>query len=303
VRAVSLRYPLWEPGHIDISFGEKFVSHGGPSAGTAFGLLMLSTLEGFSIDPKCAVTGDITVDWKVRKVGGVTAKLRGATLDKCLYAAIPEDNEAAFADMPCIYGRSSLWNIQVLSIAKLQDAVAIARTDRSIELSEAIKLFADLQTQLAKNETSTLHNPETQTTLKRILALAPNHLSAKYLLKICDGSASETLSENGTLYQLSVIFYPYRLVLQHREGLDRTTLPAYVTRLARRRLAALKPVANKTLRPLVADIAALISALDDFAGGNGSADDVVSRAQAVDARFATLGSDPDFAEKLVREGY
>src|SRR6202021_2467746 len=47
VRAVRLRYPIWEPGHIDLSFAEKSVSHGGPSAGTVFALLMLSTLENF----------------------------------------------------------------------------------------------------------------------------------------------------------------------------------------------------------------------------------------------------------------
>jgi hypothetical protein len=32
VRAVTLRYPYWEPGRIDVSFGEKFTAHGGPSS-------------------------------------------------------------------------------------------------------------------------------------------------------------------------------------------------------------------------------------------------------------------------------
>src|SRR5258706_950643 len=55
VRAVELPYPYWEPGHIEISFGEKFVAHGGPSAGAAFRLLMLSTRERFDIDAQYAV--------------------------------------------------------------------------------------------------------------------------------------------------------------------------------------------------------------------------------------------------------
>ena len=78
VRAVKMRYPRWEPGRIEFSFGEKYTPHDGGSAGTCFAVMLLSELEGFDIDKKCAVTGDITVDWKVRKIGGVAAKLRGA---------------------------------------------------------------------------------------------------------------------------------------------------------------------------------------------------------------------------------
>ncbi len=265
VRAVTLRYPLWQPGHIDISFGEKSVSHGGPSAGTAFAILMLSTLEGFDIDPKCAVTGDITVDWKVRKVGGVAAKLHGATLDKCLYAVIPEGNELAFADMSHLYDNAALWNLHVFSIATLQDAIAVARKDRALNLTQAMQLFATLQSQLNAPPKSTLYTPKTRATLKHILELTPNDLSAKYLLAISDGTASKTLSANGTYYQLSVIYSPFREILFGDEKLDRFSLPLYKTVNARKRLAFLRPIADKSLLPLVADISNFIEAMDAFA--------------------------------------
>jgi hypothetical protein len=264
VRAVTIRYPIWEPGHIDISFGEKFTGHGGPSAGTAFAVLMLSTLEGFDIDPKCAVTGDITVDWKVRKVGGVTAKLRGATLDKCAYAAIPEENATSFADMGVLYGTPSLWNIQVFSISTLQDAVSIARKDRSPQLAEAISQFADLQTRLAKSERPTLKLPETVKILQHILEIAPNHLSAKALLAIANNTASKTLSANATIYQLGVIMYPIREALNGKGALTRESLPTYVAVNARKRLGVLRPIANKELQPLRNEIAAFIEAVDGF---------------------------------------
>ena len=145
LRAVKLRYPSWENGHIDISFGEKYEEHDGGSGGTAFGVLLLSCLEGFDIDPKCAVTGDITVDWKVRTVAGVASKLHGAILDKCLYAVVPAANEDVINDLPLLYGDNSLFDIQVLSIGTLQQAVAAVRVDRSPQLTEALKLFASLQ--------------------------------------------------------------------------------------------------------------------------------------------------------------
>jgi hypothetical protein len=303
VRAVTLRYPIWEPGHIDLSFGEKFEGHGGPSAAAAFALLMLSTLEDFDIDPKCAVTGDLTVDWRVRKVGGVTAKLRGATLDGCQVAVIPAGNEAAFADMALLYGNAAVWDIQVFSVSTLQDVIAVARKDRSSDLAEAISLFSELGPKLKKSPAATLRDPQTHNVLKRILQLAPNHVSARQVQALCDGTAAKTLSSNATIYQLSVLFYPFREILGSADTLDREALPAHVTALARKRLAALRPIASRELSPLVSDIAAFIEALDGFAAGTINSKTVLQRAERLDAGFAKLDADPGFLEKLVREAY
>jgi hypothetical protein len=303
VRAVKLRYPIWEPGHIDLSFGEKFTKHGGPSAGTAFAVLMLSVLEGFDIDPKCAMTGDITVDWKVRKIGGTTAKIHGATLDKCVYAAIPEENALAMADMGVIYGNSALWNIQIFSIATLQDAVGIARKDRAPHLVEAMKLFAELQGQLAKAEKPTLQSAETRKTLAHVLELAPNHLSAKYLLDVCDSKASKTLSTAATLYRVSIILYPYEVALAQKKPLDRDLLPASLNAVTRKRIEALRPIANKELLPLVVDLAAFTECMDGVASKAIPFSTLEERARALDARFSALSADRSMVEKMVRDGY
>lgn len=303
MRAVELRYPYWEPGHIEISFGEKFVAHGGPSAGAAFGLLMLSTLEGFDIDPKCAVMGDITVDWKVRKVGAVTGKLRGATLDKCQYAVIPEGNQAAFADMAILYGNSSIWEIQVFSAATLQEVAAVARISREPRLARAIKLFDELRPQLDKDQKTALQSAQTRATLKQILELAPNHLSAKRLLAISEDGGAKTLSVNGTLYQLSILLYPYQSLLNSKQPVTRDTLPAYVTTLARKRLVALRPMAAKDLQLLIADASAYIEAFDGLASKTISQATFALRARNFEARIATLDKDPNFIENLVHEGY
>lgn len=303
VRAVKLRFPLWEPGHIDVSFGEKFDAHGGPSAGTAFALLMLSTLQGVDLDPKCAVTGDITVDWKVRPVGGVVAKLRGATLDQCTAAVIPVENRTAFADMGVLHGDSAFWDLQVFSIATLQQAVAVARTDRPPKIAEAMKLFSELRQESDRGLKLSLRNPKVQDRLKHILELAPNHLSAKYLLAKADGTASKTLSASATIYQLSVLFYPYREILKNGEVLDRNSLPTFVTVMARKRLTTLRPIANPDLQPAVTEIAAFIEAAENFTERGGSPAAVISHLQKVQERFALLDSDPAFLEKVIREGY
>jgi hypothetical protein len=302
VRAVTVRYPLWEPGHIDVSFGEKARAHGGPSAGTAFALLMLSTLEGFDIDPQCAVTGDISVDWKVRKIGGVVAKVRGAAMDKCLYAAIPQSNESAIADMAILYGHSSLWDIQTFSIATLQEAEAVAQKNRAPKLTEAMKLFADLQPQLTADEKGTLKNPETRATLAHILELAPNHLSAKNLLAIIDGTNPKTLSAAATAYKIGVILYPYR-DLMSVDAIKGVTIPEGLPAVTVKRQLALRPIANKELMPLLNDVSAFIDTANAIANHSAQPSALKAKVEAVAVRLSTVSSDPDFVGNLARDGY
>ncbi len=304
VRAVTLRYPLWEPGHIDFSFGEKFQGHGGPSAGTAFALLMLSSLEGFDIDPKCAVTGDITVDWKVRKIGGAVAKIRGAALDQCLYAAIPEANAPAIADMAILNGHSSLWDIQILSISTLQEAEALVRKDRPAPLAEALKSFAGLVPQLAKNERAALQDKTVHATLQHIVELAPNHLSARQLLATADGTAPKTLSAAATYYNISLILYPYRDLF---EDADKTivsvTVPPALAQRTRQRLDVLRPIADKELQPVLTDIAAFVETANSIAMHATPPAALKPRLQAVAVRLNTVSTDPEFVGKLARDGY
>jgi hypothetical protein len=302
VRAVRMRYPIWEPGQIDISFGEKFDSHAGPSAGTAFALLALSTLEGFEIDPKCAVTGDITVDWRVRDVGGIAAKVRGAALDKCLYAAIPEGNEAAIPDMALLNGESSLWGIQIFSIATLQDAVAIARRDRSPQLTEAIKDFAALQVEKQHNP-GLLGSPSVQEKLKKILELASNHLSAKYLLESAEGNQAQELSLAASEYYTSLILSHYTDLFSKGPRLGGISIPAHLTESLQKRLGVLRPIINKDLKPLFIDVSLLVNQAQYISDGRGDLDSLRARMKSIESRLAAISMDQEMMEKLIREGF
>jgi hypothetical protein len=305
VRAVRMRYPIWEPGYIDLSFGEKHNRHGGPSAGTAFALLMLSCLEGFELDAKCAVTGDITVDWKVRKVGGVTAKVRGAALDKCLYAAIPEANESVISDLAILHGNNAVAEIQIFSIATLQDAMSIAKKEKDPKISEAIKRFTELQPSLAKFEKLTLQKPETKAALKKVLELAPNHLSARHLLAVAEGKASKTLSVTATIYKLHATMYPYYVLLSGDNKISRSTLPELMTATARKSFNTLRPIAHKDLLPLLTDQSAFIEAMDVFAQrpSNSSWEALKTRWGTLRARFKEVDSDDGISNSLRREGF
>jgi hypothetical protein len=111
IRTVRLRHADVNRAPIEISFDDKYSEKDGGSAGTAFSLVLLSMYGDFAINPKVAVTGDITVDGKVRAVGEVPAKVHGAALDQCELALIPAGNADDMNDAILLQGPSALWEI------------------------------------------------------------------------------------------------------------------------------------------------------------------------------------------------
>ena len=203
-RLLKVRHPVWQAGHkIRFSYSNKYTKQAGGSAGGAFSVLLLSLLDGVQIDPGFAMTGDVTVDGKIREVGAVAEKLRGALLDKCRIVAIPEANEENLNDLAVLYSPAMLWSMQILSIATLDDAAAVARVDRAPNLTKAMELFGQVQRSLSANATVyALRNPAIFQTLQQVLQLAPNHSSAEYMLRVANNQLPATLSLGGSLDEI-----------------------------------------------------------------------------------------------------
>ncbi|NQZ70613.1 MAG: hypothetical protein HRT89_21375, partial [Lentisphaeria bacterium] len=123
-KAMRVRYPFWAGGtRVSYSFNDKYTPKDGGSAGTAFFLLLCSLLDNIELDQDFAVTGDLTVDWKVRPVGGVPEKILGAQYNDIKYVAIPLENSGDVDDLAIIYGKKSIWNTQIFTIATINQAV------------------------------------------------------------------------------------------------------------------------------------------------------------------------------------
>ncbi|MFZ2639407.1 MAG: SUMF1/EgtB/PvdO family nonheme iron enzyme, partial [Verrucomicrobiia bacterium] len=203
-RLLKVRHPVWQAGcKIRFSYSNKYSKQAGGSAGGAFSVLLLSLLDGVQIDPGFAMTGDVTVDGKIREVGAVAEKLRGALLDKCRIVAIPEANEENLNDLAVLYSPAMLWSMQILSIATLDDAAGVARTDRAPNLAKAMDLFGQVQRSLPTSATVyALRNPAVVQTLRQVLQLAPNHSSAEYMLRVANNQLPATLSLGGSLDEI-----------------------------------------------------------------------------------------------------
>ena len=192
----------WPKGYrIEFGFDEKYSGKDGPSAAVACGLLLDSMITGHKIDSRFAVTGDMNVDGSVQPIGGVRAKIRGATKGNCTVVAVPKKNERAVSDLFVLDGPEPFAKIQIFSISDFRDAKAIARTNKVGPEKNAIETFTKVQSVLLKDPNrlrSMLQNRHVIAKLKAVLDEKPNHLSTKYLYLYATGKAPKSLSVSGS---------------------------------------------------------------------------------------------------------
>ena len=72
----------------------------GPSAGAAMAVVAISALTGQKVDGACAVTGEITVQGRIRAVGGVPEKVEAARQAGIRKVFIPEENDMETLHIP-----------------------------------------------------------------------------------------------------------------------------------------------------------------------------------------------------------
>jgi hypothetical protein len=199
----QLNHGGWPKGHsVEISFADKYVSKDGPSAAVACSLLLHSLITGQELDPAFAVTGDMNADGSVQPIGGVAAKIRGATKGHCKLIGIPSKNESALSDVLLIDGPAPFASIQIFSIEKFSDAEALALTVKPENTTLSILEMNKVQEVLMRNPAQMgawLKNQHVVAKLQQILKDTPNHLSAKYLLMYASGRVPQTLSLAGSL--------------------------------------------------------------------------------------------------------
>ena len=160
-----------------------------------------------------------TVDGKIRKVGAVAEKIRGALLEKCQVVALPAVNKEDLADLVVLYGPAMLWQAQLFAVENLDQAAAVARQDRAEHLAQAMTQFAQLQKSLGPQATVTaLSTPNTVQALQEVLKLAPNHLSAEFMLLGARGQLPTKLSLSGSLEETWAVAAPLFPSLFSDEG-------------------------------------------------------------------------------------
>lgn len=100
--------------HVNIVGGARI---DGPSAGCAIMLAMISAITGNPLLQSVALTGEISIQGKVKPVGGILEKIYGAKLAGMKTVLIPEENKT---DVP-----AELNGIEVIPVSTVQDVIGL----------------------------------------------------------------------------------------------------------------------------------------------------------------------------------
>jgi Lon protease (S16) C-terminal proteolytic domain len=302
LRFIRVAYPNWNVDKAEISFEDKYSNHDGGSIGAAVATMVLSVIQGFEIDQNVAITGDISANGKVRAIGGVSAKLHGATASKCTVAAIPLENEGQLVDAVVYNGSSLVSDIQVIGISNLNDAIATVRVDRDDKLKQAIELFGKVQ-KMAKDKPNYLKSEDTIALLKQVLDLVPRHLSAKILLAMAQSKQPKTLSATASQYYTAVAVRPMLIILKERaDSKQAHQVPSAAVQAGLADLRKLRPMSDQNVRPLIDAWARFIEAWNSFQQGIGSNQTVQRQAQSLEDEMAKENSNADMMQKMLKEG-
>ncbi len=309
LRLARMRQNGLDRAGLEISFGDKYSQKDGGSAGTGFAVLLLSAMGNFEVSDNVALTGDITVDGKVRAVGEVAAKAHGAALDRMDYVCVPADCAAQMEDAILLDGPSVLWEVQMFSMATLDDAIALVRKDKDPKLVQAMSLFSAMRASYATATIESLKADEPAAKLNQILLLAPNHVSAKYLQQLASGKAPATLSLAGSIEQALLAVGPMRQGLSEKGKPGPGATNGAALAACHKNLAKAKAMANPSALPLFAPLDSFCTAYAKL----GMADptrmdprtrrsmeqDLEARKNAVRQAVMTLISDRDVIDKLL----
>lgn len=268
--AISLlrtRHPNLPAGKkMRVSFDDKYVPKDGGSAGLAFALLGFALLDGLEFDPAAAVTGDVTVDWLVRGVGGVAAKVDGAQRNGKSLVVIPAVNAGDIEDMVLLDGAGVLMKTQIFAVENVSQAIEILRKDRTRTLQDAMDSFAKLGAALdaGRSPAQLLSSQTARKLAADAVADAPQHLSAQYVLKLMGGWRPEKLSLEGSLSEVSGLLWPYTRVLRGYGDAELDAITDEILIESMIRAQRLTEYADPQVQALVASLSALVSAHADY---------------------------------------
>ncbi len=170
---------------------------GGPEARTladlALGLMVASMIEGVELDPGLAALGLLNAEGGLSRGDFMPRLIRGAAEHGAQVLLLPAASQWDLLDAILLYPRDTLWTTQILGVGTFEEALAAARTDRPENLRSAMRQFEEIARLLEENPRA-LANPSVKARLEDVVALAPQHMSAHFLLLGIEGRLPRTLS-------------------------------------------------------------------------------------------------------------
>jgi hypothetical protein len=170
-------------------------------ASLAGALAVDSMIRDWDIEPTFAAIGSMQEKGEVGMVGAMTDRLYAAARYRVTRLVVPVKNEQQVADFLLSQGITAFVGTQIFTVTKLDEARPLASTTLDDDTKEMITLFGAVQRTLAgtgAGSVGLLRGEFVQSTLKKVLEKAPNHLSAKVLYNWGTGQRT-TMSLDGSI--------------------------------------------------------------------------------------------------------
>jgi hypothetical protein len=215
VRFLATARGNWPAGvTLTAKLGPWYRSHEADSAAVACAVLTDAVMRKRELDPVVAITGGTGGSGKVTEVRELANRLRGAKEAGAAVVGVPFDPNATtdeVADL-CILGELDvLLGVQLVGLTTLDDAteLAAAPSQRAPDLQKALALFAEIQQAVAgQDPAAIIKTAGVQSRLREVGQLAPNHLSARYLLLAAMNRPPAKLSFQGSRDALTAVAVP-----------------------------------------------------------------------------------------------
>jgi hypothetical protein len=299
----TLRHDGWPRGQkMEIFFEDKYSPKDGPSAAVACALLVESLITGVDLDPGFSVTGDLNADGSVQPIGGVIAKLRGATKGGQKIVAIPQKNRTSAVDLAVGEGVAPFVGLQLFSVDSFDEAIALARLDRSPSVAQALTSFASVSDSL-RSSPGLIATPAIRRALEGIVTSAPNHVSARLLLAMADGRLPTKFSASGSLEAVD------QAVASIREATDTdlsatSSLDSGKLSASRNRLQRLRGMVDNRVQPYVDAWITWASLADQMITRRSAPPQVIEQFKAagsrINAEAKKLEGNSEFMEEVLR---
>ncbi len=236
----------------------------GPAAAILAELLAV----GKEPDPSLAIGGSLGADGAFVAVTGLAEAIASTTETGIRVVALPADAETLLGDFALLGILEPLLARQYISCGTLDDLVAIAPRARPLALAAALETFGEIQCLASRmSAAEIIANRHVQDRLRDIVAAAPNHLSARYLLAAALDRTPSTLSFSGSVSQLRAVEQPLRaLISQRLNPTPEAPAPDFAEASAlfsdsEFNLRKLRPVLHTEARPFADSLARLIDDL------------------------------------------
>jgi hypothetical protein len=301
LRYVHVRFPNWSASGADLTFENRDEGAEGGSIGAVLSTLMLSAIEGFTIDHNVAVTGDVSADGSLLKIGGVFAKVHGAEDSNCTLVVIPTDNFGELINTKDYIAKGAVPKLQVVGAETVDDVIAAVRTDRSVKFAKAMELYDEV-TQGIQGSKTYLRSTECTEKLNQILTLVPLHLSAKLLLMEATNKRPKTLSAGASQYYLYAAVEQIMPLLVERSKEGGQLPPSTVVHDGLQNLEELRTICDSNMVPVIDAWERYIRTLSSYQSGLASPRNLEVERQAVIDAMAKVDMNADLMQKMMKEG-